>query len=438
MTSDGQAANSPPPPSVPGPPPAPETSAAPPPRVPPKLGMPSPRVALVIAAAIVVGVVLYLGRSALTPFIIGALIVYLLDPPIGWLSRLRIAGRRMPRWLAVLIVYVITFFVIIEALALLVGPLVSQLLDYVRDLPSLLASLETMLAQIGEIYRSLDLPASVRQFIDEAIAGAMEGGAGLDFGSLLPVARTVLSTAAGFFGFLIIPIWAFYILRDRVRLTDQLQNSLPASWRDEVWSVLSIIERVFGRWIRAQVILGLIVGVMTYAGLLVLGLLVDERFLQFAILLAVIAGVLELLPIIGPIISMIPTLLIALITDDPVVAAVAVVILYLIVQQVENNVLVPIIQGDAVELHPSLVIFALIIGGSIAGLLGAILAIPITAAATQVYRYLFKRLGDDDEVEASPAPTEPAPASEEQPTAPTPQPDDASMPDPALSSRPEP
>ena len=358
--------------------------------------MPSPRVALVIAAAIVVGVVLYLGRHALTPFIVGALIIYLLDPAVGWLSRLQFGRRRMPRWLAVLIVYLVSLFVVIEALALLVGPLVRQLLDYVRDLPALLASLETMLAQIGDVYRSLDLPESVRQFIDEAIAGAMEGGAGVDFGSLLPIARSVLSTAAGFFGFLIIPIWAFYILRDRVRLTDQLQNSLPASWRDEVWSVLSIIERVFGRWIRAQLLLGVIVGLMTYAGLVALGLVIDERFLQFAILLAVIAGVLELLPIIGPIISMIPTLLVALITDDPAVAAVAVLVLYLVVQQLENNVLVPIIQGDAVELHPSLVIFALIIGGSIAGLLGAILAIPITAAAMQVYRYLFNRLGEEE------------------------------------------
>ena len=139
--------------------------------------------------------------------------------------------------------------------------------------------------------------------------------------------------------------------------------------------------------------LGLIVGVATFGGLVLLGTIVDPRFLQFAVFLAVIAGFLELLPIIGPIISMIPTLLIALTTRDPVIAVIGVVVLYLLVQQLENNVLVPIIQGDAVELHPSLVIFALIIGGSIAGLLGAILAIPITAAAMQVYRYLFRRPG---------------------------------------------
>ena len=75
-------------------------------------------------------------------------------------------------------------------------------------------------------------------------------------------------------------------------------------------------------------------------------------------------------------------------------------ILYIAVQQLENAVLVPKIQGDAVQLHPSVVIFVLILGGAIAGLLGAILAIPITAAARDVYRYLFRRLSDDESVAA--------------------------------------
>ena len=200
-------------------------------------------------------------------------------------------------------------------------------------------------------------------------------------------------TAAGFLGFLIIPIWAFYILRDRVNLTGAFAESLPSEWRDEVWAVLSIIERVVGRWIRAQLLLGVVVGVATFLGLLLLGFVIDPRFTQFAVLLAVIAGILELLPIIGPIISMVPTLLVALTTSDPAVAAIAVVVLYL-VQQVEGAVLVPKIQGSAVQLHPALIIFVLIVGGSIAGLLGAILAIPITAAGRDVYRYLFRRLSD--------------------------------------------
>jgi predicted PurR-regulated permease PerM len=366
------------------------------PRPPRRLGAPTPRVALVIFAAVVIGIVLYLGRHALTPFIVGALLIYILDPAVGFFSRLRIAGWKMPRGLAVLLVYVITFVAVVWGLSLLLGPLVGQVLDYVRNLPELLASVQDFLDGLGQSYRELDLPPPIREFIDGFLKDAAAGAGSINFGSLLPIARTVLGTVAGFFGFLIIPIWAFYILRDRVRLAEQFDAALPPAWRTDAWAVVTIVERVVGRWIRGQILLGLIIGAATYGGLLLLGFFVDERFLQFAILLAVVAGLLELLPIIGPIIAMIPTLLVAMTTANPGVAIIAVVILYTAVQQVENAILVPKIQGEAVELHPSVVIFALIIGAAIAGLPGAIFSIPVAAAARNVYRYLFRRLSEDD------------------------------------------
>jgi len=387
-----------------------EVAARPAPR---RISLPTPRVALVIATAVVVAILLYLARDALTPFVVGLLLIYLLDPAVGWVTRRRVASRNVPRGLAVLIVYGVTILVVVIGLRLLLGPLISQLLNYVQDFPRLISSVEVTLAQLRVWYESLDLPPEVRAAIDQALANLTSGAGGIDFGALLPIARTLLGTAAGFFAFLIIPIWAFYILRDRVKLTDSFASALPEEWRDEVWAVLTIIEQVFGRWIRAQLLLGFVVGLATFVGLLVLGVLVDPRFTDFAVLLAVIAGILELLPIIGPIISAVPTLLVALTTSDPVLAVVAVVILYVVVQQTENAVLVPKIQGDAVELHPSLVIFVLIVGGAIAGLLGAILAIPITAAGRDVYRYLFRRLSD---APPAPAPEPPEPALEIQPT----------------------
>jgi predicted PurR-regulated permease PerM len=366
------------------------------PRPPRRIGPPTPRVALVIAAAVVLGIVLYLGRQALTPFIVGALLIYILDPAVRFLARRHFGRITIPRGLAVLIVYLVAFFVVVEGVVLLLVPLVSQMADFVGDLPRFFGALESALARLSEIYATLDLPPAVRDYIDATLADAARGAPQLDLGDLLPVARTIAGTLAGLFGFLIIPIWAFYILRDRTRLTARAYDALPPAWRDDTWAVLRIIDRVIGRWIRAQILLGLIVGGATYLGLFLLGHFVDPRFLQFAILLAVIAGVLELLPIIGPILAMIPTLLIALTTADPVVALLAVVVLYIVVQQVENAVLVPKIQGDAVELHPSVIIFALIVGGAIAGLAGAILSIPITAAARNVFRYLFRRLSEDD------------------------------------------
>jgi predicted PurR-regulated permease PerM len=368
----------------------------------PRLNAPTPRVAVAIAGALVIAVLLYLGRDALTPFLIGALLVYVLDPAVRFVARLRIGRWAIPRSLAVLLVYIAAFFAVYQGLRLLLGPLVRQLIDFVGDLPALLGAVESALVELGLYYQALDLPPAIREFIDEAIVDAV---ADVDFDpmALLPIAQTILGTVAGFIGFLIVPIWAFYLLRDRVRLTARLDERIPPEWRADSWAVLRVIDRVFGRWLRAQIVLGVIIGVATYFGLLLLGWFVDPRFLQFALLLAVIAGVLELLPIIGPILAMIPTLVLALTTTDPVVSLVAVLLLYIIVQQFENAVLVPKIQGDAVELHPSVVIFVLIIGGSIAGLMGAILAVPLTAVGIGIYTYAFRRASGRAPAEATPA-----------------------------------
>jgi predicted PurR-regulated permease PerM len=172
-----------------------------------------------------------------------------------------------------------------------------------------------------------------------------------------------------------------------------------------VWEIARIVDRVFGQWIRGQLFLGVTVGIATFLGLLILNFLVDPVFGRFALLLAVSAGILELLPIIGPIIAAVPAVLLAL-TAGPE-AAIAALLLYLLVQQVENNVLVPKIQGDAIELHPSAVMFSLVVGGAIAGLLGAILALPVTAAGRDVYRYLFHRLSDEPADRAGAAVREP-------------------------------
>jgi predicted PurR-regulated permease PerM len=151
---------------------------------------------------------------------------------------------------------------------------------------------------------------------------------------------------------------------------------------------------VFGQWVRGQLILGFTVGVFTFIGLMILSVLVDPIFGRYAVLLSIIAGVLELVPIIGPIISAVPAVLLAA-TSGPA-AVVAALGLYLLVQQVENNFLVPKIQGSAVELHPAAVMFAIIIGGALAGLLGAVLALPMAAAFRDVTRYLFRRLSPDE------------------------------------------
>ena len=340
----------------------------------------SPRVALVLVATAIAAVVLYEGRSALGPFVVGLVLAYLLDMPVE-----RMARVGMPRWLSLLVVYAIVLAVVVEALILTVRPLADQLAAFIAEFPS-------FTAQVTDMYAHLDLPGPVRQAIDAWLAELGSGIGGLDPGALLPVVTGIAGIVGSVVGYVLIPVWIFYLIKDRPALQAAAERSMPAAWRPDVAAVTGLVSRVFGQWLRGQVVLGLTVGLATFVGLLFLSVTVDPVFARFSILLSVVAGVLELLPIIGPILAAIPAVLIALTAGLDV--GIAAVILYTAIQQLENYFLVPKIQGDAVELHPSAVMFALIVGGAIAGLLGAILALPITAAARDVFRYCFHRLDD--------------------------------------------
>jgi len=345
-----------------------------------RLTAPTPRAALVIAATIVLGLVLYVGSSALAPFVVGLVLAYLLDMPVERMSRVG-----LPRWLAVLIVYAIVVFIVVEAVVLTLRPLADELATFIREFPS-------FTAQVSDMYAHLDLAPTLRNAIDTWLSELATGIGGFNPTALLPVVSGIAGIVASIVGYILIPVWVFYLIKDRPALTAAARRSMPAEWWPDVRAISNIALRVFGQWLRGQLFLGLTVGFATFAGLILLSTIVDPIFGRFAVLLSVVAGVLELLPIIGPIIAAIPAVLLALTAGLD--TAVAAVILYTVIQQLENNFLVPKIQGDAVELHPSAVMFALVIGGAIAGLLGAILALPITAAARDVFRYLFHRFDE--------------------------------------------
>jgi predicted PurR-regulated permease PerM len=340
----------------------------------------TPRVLVVLVGAAVLATVLYFGRHALGPFVVGLVLAYLLDVPVERMSRLRI-----PRWLSVLLVYAVVVVVLVQAVRLVVRPLADEIATFIREFPA-------FTAQVTDLYAHLDLPPAVRDAIDSWLANISHGVSGITPGDLLPVVTGIAGIVGSIVGYVIVPVWVFYLIKDRPALTAAAEMSLPTEWRADARAVSGLGLRVFGQWLRGQVFLGLVVGVATFVGLEILSATVDPVFGRFAVLLSVIAGVLELLPIIGPIIAAIPAVLLAL--TGGIDAAIAAVVLYTLIQQVENHVLVPKIQGDAVELHPSIVIMALVVGGSIAGIIGAIFAVPITAAARDIFRYAFHRVDD--------------------------------------------
>ena len=179
-------------------------------------------------------------------------------------------------------------------------------------------------------------------------------------------------------GLAAVPLLLFYGLKDREEVVEGLIVLFPPRARFHVKNVITILNHVFSSYVRAQVFLGFVVGLLVYIGLLVLRV-------QFAGVLAITAGLFELIPIIGPWLGAIPGAVVVLATSPEKI--VWVTGLYFGVQLLENSILVPRIQSRALHVHPIMIIFVLIAGSELAGLWGVVLGPPLAVAAKEVYTY---------------------------------------------------
>jgi predicted PurR-regulated permease PerM len=354
------------------------------------------RWSLVLVATYLVGWLLWQARSALTPFVIGMVLAYLFLPLVN-----RIEGR-VPRWAAILIVYLLVLSLVSTFFAFLVPPLVEQFGQLIRalpDLPTIQRWVALVIAEYEQILSNLpeEMSAQVRDVLSGMVAQAantlrtnfisyLQGVGTFLVDSLLSVANTV----SFLLGFFLIPFWLFYVLMDQRAGRASLHQLLPAWLRTDFWTVASIVDYDFSGYLRGQLILGLIVGTAAGVGLTILNLLGME--VPYVLLLAVIAGVTELIPIIGPIIGSVPAIILGFI-DSPT-TGLAVLILYVAIQQLENNFLVPRIVGESVGLHPAVLMVLLVVCAQVFGLLGAILSAPLGAVSRDVFGYLYGRLSE--------------------------------------------
>ncbi len=327
-------------------------------------------------------------RGALPVFFIGLALAFVLDPVVTYLERFRI-----PRWLGILMTYAGLVGLFWGLLAFALPPIARQTSDFLTHLPELGAGLTNAQQSLLDWYNSLPLPVELRHVLDDSIRNAEAALVDAVRQVLGPTLSTLLRTAAFVLGLVIVPVWLFFVLKDRAGLPRAVASAVPDAWQADAANILSILARVGGRWVRGELLLGVAVFIATVIGLLILTLVGFTEFGQFTLILALIAGVLEWFPIIGPIIAAIPAVLIG-ISISPA-AAIAAVILYTGIQQLENNLLVPKVLGDAVELHPAVLIVALVVGGALFGIGGAILAAPTVAVGRDLYRYTFRRLHDD-------------------------------------------
>ncbi len=346
------------------------------------------RLLLAVGALIGLGWFIWYLRAALTPFLIGAVLAYLMTPLVNRLN------RRMPRWAAVLLVVGVSLLLLLVGLAFLVPILAAQLNALLQALPGT-AQIEAWIERLDAYLATL--PEGMQRTIDEgierAIATLRANSVEYIQKTVRFIIRTILDVASTFtalIGYVVVPFWLFFVLLDLDRARKALNRLLPDWLRPDFWAVLQLGHRIVGSYFRGQLILGTIVATVVFLGLKLLRLAGVEG-IRFELLLAVFAGFMELVPIIGPILGAVPAVIIALLHSWQ--SALAVGLLYLVIQQTEGNILVPRIVGNSISIHPAIVM-VLIVMLSPFGLAWMIVALPLTAIIRDLYYYLYGRFGD--------------------------------------------
>lgn len=294
-------------------------------------------------------------RDVLLLLLVAVVIASALEPLAAALQRFRI-----PRALSVLLTYVVVLGALGGAGTVLFPALATEVQELAQVLPDVYERFTGLLGNVGTLFGT-----------PEAIEGLRSGILRLgDF--LTASAGGVLATTKTLFGnvvaVVLVFVVSFYLVVNRNSLVVFIRSVTPLDHQPYVIGLVERAQRKIARWAGAQLLLGVVVGVLVYLGLWGLGV-------RYALALALLAGIFELVPIVGPIAAAIPGVLVGF-TQSPAIGLL-VLLLYLIVQQVENHALVPLIMRHVVGLHPLITILAVLIGAKLAGLLGILLAVPV-------------------------------------------------------------
>lgn len=353
---------------------------------------PSGLARLLIVAGAVLGLIglVWFAWGSLFPFVVGAAIAYVLLPLVNLLDRF------VPRLLAVLLVMGLVLTLGAFFLSLLVPVIVRQLNEAYLSLPSPgdFAAYEQRLAAYLRT-----LPPPTRAFVVDVITQLYDQArANVDVFLSRTVELTIrallgLANTLGFvLGLVVVPTWLLAVLVDQPRGRAALARALPPAARADVWAILRILDRAFGAFVRGQLLTALITGGLVYLGLDLLtqlfGLAAEVRYL---LLLAILAGLAQLIPSIGPFLGAIPPVLIAL-TVSPQLT-VAVVLLLILIQQVIGNLVAPRLERNVVDLHPAILILV-VVALSQFGFWWILLAAPITAVVRDLFRYAYGRFAE--------------------------------------------
>jgi predicted PurR-regulated permease PerM len=268
-------------------------------------------------------------------------------------------NKKIPRFLAVSVTYFSFVLFFSFLLVIVIPPIVTQIISLISSLPLMLQSLNPQMARFINV-------DSLAGYLPNVTNVVFQFASGL-FSNLLFIVSTL------FFGF-------YFLLEENI-LKNLFDHFLPEATANRVIVVIQKAEKRMSSWFWGELVLMTIIGVMTFIGLQFVNM-------SYILPLAVLAGLLEVVPNIGPIISVIPAFIIGI--SQSYIMGISTIVLYTLIQQLENNIIVPVIMKKAVGINPIMSLIVLIIGGKLGGILGVLLSIPVYLIAETIFEEIMK------------------------------------------------
>lgn len=321
-------------------------------------------------AAVVLGLgLLYYLREIVGVLLFAVVLASAMEPAIRWLQ-----ARRIPRILATLVIFLAILSLIVLAFYLIVPLLSDDFQGFTLTYPVFERQVLREIGGVGNLPFIDFLRENLRSLLSQPskYISSFSGG--------------VISFTSNFFGglfsLIILVVVSFYLAAQEKGIEDFIRLIVPLRYESYTVSLWLRSQRKMGKWLRAQLLLGALVGTFIYIGLALLGI-------KYAIVFAFIAAVLELVPIVGPILSAVPAVLVAFLQSP--FLALMVIILYVVVQQLESHVVVPLVMKSTIGISPIAVVISLLVGAKLAGIMGLLLAVPVAAVAIELLNDLDKK-----------------------------------------------
>lgn len=308
-------------------------------------------------------VLLYLLKEILVIFLLAIILASGIAPFANWLE-----SKGIPRLLGVLLLYLVVFGLAIFVLSLIVPFLSQDFAQLTAVFPKVVEQVSSSLDEVQTGSRYFDFLGEIQNILD-ALSTYLQQFSQSAVGLVVGIFGGVLS-------FLAIIVISFYLSVMKKGIENLLSSVLPEKYESYAIGLWKRSEIQVGRWLQGQLLISLLVGLLVYVGLSVMGV-------KFALVLGILAMLLEIVPVAGPILAALPAVGLAFLQSPSL--GIWVIVLYTVIQQVESHVILPLVLGKTTGLNPVVVIMSLLIGAQLAGIVGAILAVPIATIIVEVF-----------------------------------------------------